>query len=160
MSGHAAEKPAADQSLLYQPGRVITDPETRQGIRETVELAHSSMEADDRQVEPPAPIHHYADGMYGRELHLPAGMVIATKIHLTNHFLFVMQGRAQVIDENHGAEEIVAPCMIQTKRGTKRIWRVLEDLVIITTHATNKRNVADIEADIIAGEYLETEKSV
>lgn len=101
----------------------------------------------------PKELNHFADGLYAREIHLKAGTVFASKIHKYTHFLFVLSGRCQVVDEHYGAQEIVGPAMIKTLPLTKRAVRVLEDSVWITVHATDETDVDEIEKQIIAPDF-------
>src|SRR5574340_659286 len=41
--------------------------------------------------------HHFTDGVYAREMHIPAGHVVVGKIHRHEHLNFISKGRATVI---------------------------------------------------------------
>lgn len=142
-------------TLMFRPSKQIVDSKTKLAIRTLIAAAETEMAQPERNLDIPPQVDHFADGMYARELHMPAGMLITSKIHKTNHFCFVLKGVAQVVDENSGGELIVAPCMITTKAGTKRLLRILEDSVWVTVHATEKTDVSEIEKDIISEHHLD-----
>lgn len=99
--------------------------------------------------------HHFAPGAYGREMFLPAGMVVVGKIHKHAHVNVISQGRVQVFTEHDGIQELVAPCTFVSSPGTKRAVHVIEDTVWTTVHVTDKTDLAEIEREVIATDFLE-----
>lgn len=100
----------------------------------------------------PAPTrltHRFTPGLYIRELFVPAGSLVVTKIHKTEHPYVVSQGRAAVWIEGRGVVEIRAPFTGVTKPGTRRVVFAYEDLVWTTFHPTNLTAVDAIEREII-----------
>jgi hypothetical protein len=92
---------------------------------------------------PPAflPIKHYfANGMYAREMTMPAGTIVTGAIHKTTHFCILSQGRVRVMSED-GIDEFVAPAIIISQPGTKRAIHALEDTVWTNIHATNETDL-------------------
>lgn len=107
-------------------------------VREAVEQIEDAM-----QGMPPAflPIKHYfANGMYAREMTMPAGAIVTGAIHKTTHFCILSQGRVHVMSED-GIEELVAPAIIISQPGTKRAIHALEDTVWTNIHATNETDL-------------------
>ncbi len=107
-------------------------------VREAVEQIEDAM-----QGMPPAflPIKHYfANGMYAREMTMPAGTIVTGAIHKTTHFCILSQGRVRVMSED-GIEELVAPAIIVSQPGTKRAIHALEDTVWTNIHATNETDL-------------------
>jgi hypothetical protein len=107
-------------------------------VREAVEQIEDAM-----QGMPPAflPIKHYfANGMYAREMTMPAGAIVTGAIHKTTHFCILSQGRVRVMSED-GIDEIVAPAIIISQPGTKRAIHALEDTVWTNIHATNETDL-------------------
>lgn len=144
-------------------GTLLKTTNTLVSKQETAELRSLIMQAEqvllsaatDEDCESLQPTHHYAEGLYGRELHMKAGMIITSKIHKVTHFTFVMKGRAQVIDPINGGQLIEAPCFMKTTPGTKRILKILEDSVWITVHSTESYDEVQIEEDVIAKDWAE-----
>lgn len=99
--------------------------------------------------------HHFAPGAYGREMTLPAGLVVVGKIHKHAHINVISKGRAQVFTEQDGVLELAAPCTFVSSPGTKRVVHVLEETVWTTVHVTDKTDLAEIEREVIATDFSE-----
>ena len=96
------------------------------------------------------PIRHiFTPGMYGREILMPKGTVVVSKIHKTEHPYVVSKGIAHVFIEGVGWQRIQAPFTGITKPMTRRVLLIEEDCIWTTFHATTKTDVAEIEKDII-----------
>ena len=92
--------------------------------------------------------HYFADGMYARELHRPAGTLIVGKVHKREHFFVITKGRIMV-STAEGMRECPAGTVIVSQPGTKRVTLALEDSVATTFHRTDSRDLDAIEAEII-----------
>lgn len=101
----------------------------------------------------PEPLHHFAPGMYLRELTVPAGMLIVGKIHLHSHLLMVLAGRALVVSE-FGREEVTAGYIGGSPAGVKRVVLALEDTRFVTIHV-NEGDSQDLE--VIEAAHIEPE---
>ncbi len=100
-----------------------------------------------------APVkHHFAPGLYAREIFLPAGTRIIGKIHRTSHVMTVAQGSGIIWNE-FGGFEYKAGMTRVTRIGTKNIAWAREDTIIITYHPTQHQDVDAIERDIISPSY-------
>lgn len=102
--------------------------------------------------------HHFAPGAYGREMTLPAGLVVVGKIHKHAHINVISKGRVQVFTEQDGVLELAAPCTFVSSPGTKRVVHVLEETVWTTVHVTDKTDLAEIEREVIATDFMEVEQ--
>ncbi len=78
--------------------------------------------------------HLFCHGMYVRSVTCPAGSLITTKIHKTEHPFTVSKGKVEVMNEKGIWIEISAPFTGITKKGTRRVVKVLEDCVWTTYH--------------------------
>lgn len=96
--------------------------------------------------------HHFAPGLYGREIFIPAGVCIVGKIHHHAHINTISKGRAVVATE-FGTEELVAPITFVSQPGTKRAVVAQEDTIWTTYHPTNETDLATIEAQVIAPSF-------
>jgi hypothetical protein len=101
--------------------------------------------------------HHFAPGVYARELFIPKGSVLTGKIHKTEHLNIVSQGRIAVSTQD-GRKIISAPCTFVSQPGTKRAGYALEDTVWTTIHPTEETDLALIEGQVIAKDYSEFEE--
>lgn len=103
--------------------------------------------------------HSFSDGVYIREMFLPAGGFIIGKIHKLSHTVFLLKGRILVATEN-GNMEYVAPCYINATAGLKRAGYALEDTIWVNVHP-NPNNITDIkklEDELACSSYIEYNK--
>lgn len=98
---------------------------------------------------PIEPVHHFAHGIYAREITIPAGALVTGKIHKTEHLNIVSKGRIAVWTED-GMKEVSAPFTMVSRPGTKRVGYALEETVWTTIHATTETDLASLEAELIA----------
>ena len=78
--------------------------------------------------------HRFTDGMYIREIFMPAGSLITSKIHKTEHPYIVSYGKVAVSIDGDDWDEITAPYTGITKPGTRRVLYILEDCIWTTFH--------------------------
>ena len=98
--------------------------------------------------------HIFADGLYIREITMPANTFLTSKIHKTTHPYFVLSGDVSVITED-GTVRIKAPYSGITQAGTKRALYTHEETVWATVHKTNETDLKKIEAEVIAEDFSE-----
>lgn len=89
--------------------------------------------------------HHFAPGVYVREVTMPAGTFVIGHRHLTEHFNIVLTGRAAVMMEGQ-MHEIVAPCIFKSGAGVQKILYIQETMRWQTVHATD-----ETDPDILMG---------
>lgn len=100
--------------------------------------------------------HTFVDGAYVREITMPKGALLTSKIHKITHPYFVLKGEVSVLTEE-GVVRIKAPFSGVTKAGTKRLLYIHEETVWTTIHVTKETDLEKIEAEIIAKDYDELE---
>ena len=88
--------------------------------------------------------HLFSDGLYLREVFIPAGTLLTGKIHREQHLVVVSQGYMSVWTEGKGSEMVVAPSTFVSQPGTRRVGYAYEDTVWTTVHP-NPQNETDIE---------------
>jgi hypothetical protein len=93
-------------------------------------------------------VHRFTPGMYVREVFMPAGVLVTTPIHLTEHPFTIIQGVVDVYQEGIGVERLTAPYVGITKPGTRRLLLVREDTIWVTFHVTTLTDVKEIEDTI------------
>ena len=101
--------------------------------------------------------HTFVDGAYVREIFMPKGMLLTSKIHKITHPYFIMKGDVSVLTEE-GSVRLRAPYSGITKAGTKRVLYIHEDTTWITVHVTKHRDLKKIEKQIIAKSFGEINK--
>jgi hypothetical protein len=87
--------------------------------------------------------HGFANGVYLREIFMPAGTYVIGKEHKTEHFNIILKGQAYVL-MNDDVQLITAPCTFVSEAGTRKVLVVLEDMIWQTTHV-NPDNTTDVE---------------
>ena len=96
--------------------------------------------------------HRFTPGMYIRTIHMPAGTVVTSRTHLTEHPFVVQRGVVDVCDEQGKCERLFAGHIGVTKAGTRRVLMTHEDCVWTTFHATDKTDPDDIAEEITTSE--------
>lgn len=101
--------------------------------------------------------HHFAPGMYLREMRIPAGSLLVGKIHKEEHLVVLLQGALRLYTEAGGMQEVRAPAVLRSPPGAKRAALALEDTKWVTVHAnpTDTRDLHELEEHIIASSYAE-----
>ena len=104
------------------------------------------------QGHPPAdcPVtHRFAPGLYIREIFIPAGTLLTSAIHKTEHPFVLAMGRIAVISETEGRVIYHAPHVGITTPGTRRALYAETDVVWVTIHKTDKTDLDEICAELI-----------
>lgn len=97
--------------------------------------------------------HHFADGIYGRELFIPAGTVLTGKIHRHSTLNLLIQGDITVTTPE-GMKRIQAPAVFVSEPGTKKAGYAHTDTIWVNVHPTKITDLAAIEAKFIVPEEL------
>jgi hypothetical protein len=87
-------------------------------------------------------VHRFTNGMYIREIFMPKGTLITSKIHKTQHPFTVSKGVVSVKIDSGEWQTIEAPYTGITQAGTRRVLLIHEDCVWTTYHI-NKDNCQD-----------------
>lgn len=89
-------------------------------------------------------VHRFTPGMYIREIHMPAGVLVTSAMHKTEHPFFITQGSALVWKPGEEPVRLRAPHTGITQAGTQRLLYIEENCIWITCHV-NPDNEQDIE---------------
>lgn len=100
--------------------------------------------------------HHFAPGIYARELYIPAGTLLTGKIHKTEHLNILVMGRIEISNLGE-SKEMVAPLTFVSPPGTKRAGYAHEDCIWITIHATDETDLDKLEKDIVTTSFDQIE---
>ncbi len=92
--------------------------------------------------------HHFAPGVYMRQMNAKAGTLVVSKMHRTEHMNILLTGSLTVATED-GIELLKAPLVIKSMPGTKRIGYFHEDSSWITVHPTQTADLDLIEQQVI-----------
>ena len=82
-------------------------------------------------------IHRFTEGMYIREVHVPAGTIFTSRTHQTQHPFVLSKGVATIVDEKENKIVVQAPHTGITEKGTRRIFVTHTDIVLTTFHVTS-----------------------
>lgn len=95
--------------------------------------------------------HHFADGVYGREIFLSAGTVITGKIHRFSTLNILLDGELHITTDE-GVKRVQAGAVFVTEPGTKKVCYAHTDARFLNVHPTRLRDVSAIEAKFIVPE--------
>lgn len=99
--------------------------------------------------------HHFCDGMYARELFIPAGFALVGKMHASRNFFVLVKGTLILATPN-GPMSITAPYMSVTEPGDKRAGYAVTDCVCLNFHSNpdDEQDLAVLESRYITPEAL------
>ena len=92
---------------------------------------------------------HFSDGVYGRELFIPAGTLLTGEIHKYRQLNVLVAGDISVHTED-GIRRVQAPFIVVSPAGTKRIAYAHTDCVWLTVHGTHETDLGKIKEKFIA----------
>ncbi len=90
--------------------------------------------------------HNFSDQLYMRQMCMPAGSIVVSAVHHTDHFWFLMTGKILVTTNGETVEHI-APCYELSIKGAKRLIHCIEDCIFINVHKnpTNTKDMSLVE---------------
>lgn len=97
--------------------------------------------------------HHFSDGMYAREMFMPAQTCVVGAKHKTRHFYSVLHGECSVVSV-HEREDITGPFLGETLPGTKRVIYAHSDCTWITFHPTELTDIDELEQALVEPEVV------
>lgn len=119
-----------------------------------IDQLEATMVANFAPVECPL-THRFTKGMYIREIFMPAGALVTSKIHKTEHPFTISKGKVKVCIDAGEWVEYTAPYTGITNPGTRRVLFIIEDCIWTTYHArkeiTGRENdFTEISKNLIA----------
>lgn len=79
--------------------------------------------------------HHFAPGVYAREMTIPAGTVATGAVHKTEHLSILSAGHCWLTTDG-GTVELHAPYIGKSQPGIKRAITTITECVLTTIHPT------------------------
>lgn len=122
----------------------LTEVKTRDEFIDELELAIAKLPLIDLEV-----VHRFAKGMYIRELHIPAGVMVTTMTHKTQHPFVVSKGIIKVSSDTEGSVTIEAPYTGITEPNTRRAAHAVTDTIWTTFHVTDETDPNKIAEEIL-----------
>lgn len=126
--------------------REFTLPDSR--IVPSVDLLEGAMAREPMRLTL-EPVHHFAPGLYARELTIPEGTLLTGKIHRTAHLCVISSGDITVWTEGEPAKRLVAPCTFLSGPGARRVGYAHRETVWTTLHPTDETDLDRLEALLI-----------
>jgi|SRR6185436_13217823 len=117
------------------------------GIRDKIFAAEEFLK-EQPQVDIPV-AHYFSEGVYAREITIPAGVILTGEIHKFKQLNILSAGEMSVYTED-GIKRVCAPFTVVSPPGTKRIAYTHTECVWTTIHGTNETDVEVIKAQFIA----------
>jgi hypothetical protein len=122
----------------------LTEAKTRDEFIDELELAIAKLPLLDLEV-----VHRFTEGMYIRELHIPAGVMVTTMTHKTQHPFVVSKGIIKVSSDTEGSVTIEAPHTGITEPNTRRAAHAVTDTIWTTFHVTDETDPNKIAEEIL-----------
>ena len=102
--------------------------------------------------------HFFTNGMYARQMFLPAGAVLTGKLHLHDHFFMVNQGDISIFSSDTGmATRVQAPFFCVSKAGVRRAGFAHEDTIVTTIHICPTEDLEEAERLLVVDTFEDYE---
>ena len=122
---------------LFEKLEVATLPPIKQ-----IEAVEFYLKANFSDIQLTFPLRHYrSHEKYVREIFLPAGSLLVSKVHNFDHISILSQGEVTIYTHEHGIEHRKAPCTWQEEAGIKRLIYVNSDTVWNTVHTVEDKTM-------------------
>ena len=150
------------QSYLTKAVDYFASLYTKEEFRQGIIALQNEMLKDENTKTPERnpdfnPVKHtFCKNQYVREIFNPAGQMLVTKIHKVEHPFFLLKGEMSILSEA-GEMRITAPYYGVTPVGTKRVILAHTDFTFVTVHPTDKKDLVEIEDELIAENYKQLE---
>lgn len=89
--------------------------------------------------------HHFAGGLYAKEMRVPAGVLIGKHMHDFDHFSVLMQGSVE-LDVDGECTVHHAPAFLTIQAGRVHVITALTDVVWHCVHATDETDPDKVDA--------------
>ena len=154
----ANELDTLDNMIADFSADVELTSELREGRRQRICQFESALSTLDGAIESDEinkqVIHHFGTGVYSREMFIPQGQVIVSKIHRGETTNFIMAGVISVISEE-GFKTYEAPCVFVSAPFTKRIVVAQTNVIWATAQGSHERDLEKLEEELIAKDFTE-----
>lgn len=98
----------------------------------------------------PCPLkHHFAPGLYLREISMPADTVVIGRIHKTSHFNILVKGACFIVHDDGSREELRAPMIFVSQAGVQKVLYIIEDMIWMTTHPSDETDIEKLDAMLV-----------
>ena len=88
--------------------------------------------------------HHFAPGVYVRELFIPADTLLTGKTHRFETMNILVSGTI-LVTTDEGVKELTGPLIFNSKAGSKKAGYAKTDVIFLNVHAIESTDVDEIE---------------
>jgi len=138
-----------DKQEIIELRRKHMRPVSREQV---MELERVMSEMPDKIDPDSCTYHHFADGIYLRELFMAEGTVVVGKIHRTKHLTIIASGTVKITTDE-GTQEVTGPAVFASEAGAKKAIYAITDATLMNPHPTDETDVAKIEEEFIAPSF-------
>ena len=96
----------------------------------------------------PQIVHHFSDGLYAKQMVIPAGYEGGQHAHNYSHLSILAKGRVLVVTDDW-QKEFIAPACIEIKAGIHHKIVSLEDATWFCIHATDETDASKVDEVLI-----------
>lgn len=102
--------------------------------------------------------HYHIEGVYVRELFIPAGTVLTGKIHNKENISILSQGELMISNGDSALRIIKAPYTVVDKPGVKRLGYAITDCTFINVLRSDKKTVPELEEELVSDTFEQYEQ--
>ncbi len=140
-------EPWTDQEILAQEQYIgLPQPD----YNEKIDQLETVMEQVSGSVLNIEPVHRFLPGVYMREVTIPAGTLLTSRLHKTRHACIVSKGSITVWSNHEGVQRISAPATFISEPGVRRVGYAHEDTVWSNVHSIDGEDIPTIEDALYA----------
>lgn len=99
-------------------------------------------------------VHHFSDGLYAKQMHIPAGYVAGSHMHAYSHLSILAKGDV-LVEVDGVVSEFSAPACIEIKAGREHRIFAKTDTVWFCVHATDAACADEVDAVLIQKDNAE-----
>lgn len=92
--------------------------------------------------------HHFMNGVYAKELHIPRGFVLVSHRHRYDHLSILASGEIWLTVDG-ATRTINGPRAITIRAGTEHTVRAITDAVWFCVHPTDETDIEKIDETLI-----------
>lgn len=94
-------------------------------------------------------MHHFSDGLYAKQLHIPANHVVGSHSHKYSHLSVLAQGEVLVVVDGQQTR-YAAPACIEIAAGKEHRVFAISDAVWFCIHATSETDLDKIDEVLVS----------
>lgn len=96
-------------------------------------------------------VHHFLNGVYVKQMHLPSGYCATSHIHEFDHLSVLAAGVAEVVTDE-GSQWYSAPAVLTIKAGVVHKITAIRDVTWLCIHATDETDPDKVDDVLIKRE--------